>query len=319
MKCVIQTIPKLTIYFSTAMKTILFRVFGAVVALSTVCVFFLFAYRHPEVIENLKQTTAKTILTIVVMYAGSIFSIVLILSASLRLYGKYLPYSEYILLTAYSSFANFFGPGQSGPGVRAVYLKIKHGLNFKYFLFSTLTYLAWLAFLSGAMLFAARLPWWLTSIFILVAAGACVLLIWFAAGQNKTEFVPEECKPRLIRMVLTTGIGAALQISFITAAYFVELCSVDSSVTLSQAISFTGAANFSLFVSITPGAIGIREILLFLFQDMHGVSVETIATASALDRAVYMVVLALLGLLILFTHASYRFRQPGEAKSPGDP
>lgn len=298
------------------MKIILSRIFGTTVVLTTVCAFFWVAHLHPEIAEKLKQTTALTIVVIVVMYAGSMFSLAFILSESLQLYGKYLSPSECILLTAYSSLTNFFGPGQSGPGVRAVYLKFKYGLQFKYFLFSTLIYMVWLVLISGLMLFAALLPWWLISLLILVSVAACVLLFWSIAVSNVAELVPRECKSRIVRMVLMTGIGTTLQIAFITAAYFAGLCAVDSSITPSQAIRFTGAANFSLFISITPAAIGIREGLLFIFRDMHGVSVQTIATASALDRAVYVVVLALLGLLVLVTHAGKRFRQPGETKLP---
>lgn len=291
------------------MKVILFRSFGVVVVLSTVCGFLWFAHMHPEIVGNLKQTTALTIVSIVVMYAGSIFSLTCILAATLRLYGKYLPCSDNVLLTAYSSLVNFFGPGQSGPSVRAVYLKVKHGIYIKHFLFATFIYIEWLALMSGGMLIAPKIPWCLTIAYIAIAAIAGALAIWYLAGPNATAFVPMECKPRLVRMVLTTGIGTALQIAFITAAYFVELCAVDASVTLSQAISFTGAANFSLFVSITPGSIGIREAFLFFSQNIHGVSVETIATASALDRAVYFIVLVLLGMLVLFTHAGQRFNK----------
>jgi uncharacterized membrane protein YbhN (UPF0104 family) len=301
-----------------AMKVKTFRLFGATVVLSTVCAFLWFSHMHPEVVGNLKQTTALTIVAIVAMYAGSIFSLAFILAATVQLFGKNLPYSEYLLLTAYSSLANFFGPGQSGPGVRAVYLKVKHGIDFKHFLFATFVYFAWLVLISGAMLIASSVPWWLMIAFITATGAAGAFVIWRITVPNRTVFVPLECKPRLVRMVLTTGIGTALQIAFITAAYFAELYAVDSSVTLSQAISFTGAANFSLFVSITPGAIGIREAFLFFSQNIHGVSTETIASASALDRAVYFVVLGLLGLLVLLTHAGQRFRQLMKAKSQGN-
>jgi uncharacterized membrane protein YbhN (UPF0104 family) len=302
-----------------SMKVVLIKFLGILGVIGTGFAFFWFAHKHPEVVGNLKQTTTLTLFMIVLMHFGSICSIAFILQVMLRLNGKYLSSSEYFLLTAYSSLVNFFGLGQSGPGVRAVYLKVKHGIPFNQFLFGTLIYFAWLILLSAAMLFAPKIPWWLTCVYIAIAATAYAFVIWLAAGPTKFSLVPRECKPRLFRMVLMTGIGTAVQIAFLTAAYFIELCAVDSEVTLNQAISFTGAANFSLFVSITPGAIGIREAFLFFSQDIHGVSAETIATASALDRAVYLVVLALLGLLVLFTHAGQRFRQPNEVLSQDNP
>lgn len=301
------------------MKVMLVRFLGILVVIGTAFAFFWFARTHPEIVSNLKQTTTLTLFMMVIMYFGSICSIAFILKVMLRLYGKHLSISEYFLLTAYSSLVNFFGLGQSGPGVRAVYLKVKHGIPINQFLFGTLIYFAWLILFSFAMLFAPMIPWWLTCVYTVIAAAACAFVIWLAAGPNKFSLVPRECKPRLVRMVLMTGIGTALQITFLTAAYFTELCAVDSSVTLGQAISFTGVANFSLFVSITPGAIGIREAFLFLSQKIHGVSAETIATVSALDRGVYFVVLALLGLLVLFTHAGQRFRHPDKVLSQDNP
>lgn len=301
------------------MRVILIKFFGILVVIATVLAFIWFARSHPEILLNLKRTPALTIVVIVFMYAGSISCLAFVLHAMLQLYGKRLSNSEYFLLISYSSLSNFFGVGQSGPGVRAVYLKTKHDFPVSHFLFGTYIYFAWLILFSSMMLIAPRFPWWQTCVSSVVTAAVCAILILFVARAKKSLFVPSDCKPRLVRMILMTGIGTALQVSFIATAYYAELCTVDPHATLSQAISFTGAANFSLFASITPGAIGIREALLFFSQDIHGVSAETIATASALDRAVYLVVLALLGLLVLFTHAGQKFRQPKEAKSQGNP
>lgn len=297
------------------MRFILIKLFGILVVIATSFAFFWFVRTHPEIAITLKRTPVIAIVVIVFMYVGSISCLAFILHAMLQLYGKSLSYSEYFLLTSYSSLSNFFGMGQSGLGVRAAYLKTKYDFPVSHFLFGTYIYFAWLILFSGTMLIASWVPWWQTYAYIAMTATFCALLIFLVARAKKALLVPLDCKPRLVRMILMTGIGTALQITCLTAAYFTELVAGDAKVTLNQAISFTGAANFSLFVSITPGAIGIREAFLFISQSIHGVSAETIATASALDRGVYFVVLALLGLLVLFTHAGQRFRQPGKAKS----
>jgi uncharacterized membrane protein YbhN (UPF0104 family) len=249
------------------------------------------------------------------MYAGSISALAYILKVSLRLYGKILPYSEIILLTGYSSIANFFGPGQSGPGVRAVYLKLRHGVSIKQFLFVTLIYFAWLILISSSMFSAATLPWWLTSMGVFGMTAACTIAMTHLVGMDKNSLVPPNAQPRLIRTVLLVGLGTAAQIAFITGVYFTELRAVEPGISLSQAISYTGAANFSLFVSITPGAIGIRETILLFSQKVHCIGAETITAASVLDRAVYFVVLMVLGLLVLATHASKTFHQATEEGS----
>ncbi len=301
------------------MKVIAIRFLGILVVLVTAFAFLWFVHLHPEITLTLKKTPIFTIVVIVLMYAGSISCLAFLLHVMLQLHGKSLSSSEYLLLTSYSSLSNFFGLGQSGPGVRAAYLKAKHAFPIRHFLFGTYIYSAWLIVFSGTMLISAWFSWWQSCLYAAIIIAICALLDLFVTGAKKIPLALPNCKSRLVRMIFMTGVGTALQVGFVTTAYFVELHTVDSNITINQAISFTGAANFSLFVSITPGAIGIREAFLFMSQNIHGVSTETIATASALDRAVYFVVLALLGLLVLFTHAGQRFRQSGEVKSQGNP
>lgn len=292
------------------MKTKLKRYLGPVIILVTIGLFIWYVRSHPAVIEQLKTTPLSTICLIIIAYAGSLSALAYILQVSLKLYDTIMPYTENFLLTAYSSIINFFGPGQSGPGVRAVYLKVKHGFSLKRFMFVTLIYFAWFAFLSGVMLGAAALPWWVTTFGVAAIIGGCVFIIWRFVQKSSATLVPDGGGKKLAIAVLLIGIGTAAQLLFVTIAYFIELRSVDPSIGIGQAISYTGAANFALFVSITPGAIGIREAFLVFSQNIHGIDTQTIAAASILDRAVYLVVLALLGIVVLATHATTKFRQP---------
>lgn len=300
------------------MKAKLKRYLGPVIILVTIAAFVWYIESHPLVIEQLKNTEPITIILILLAYAGSLGALAYILQVSLKLYNKTLPYTENFLLTAYSSIVNFFGPGQSGPGVRAVYLKVKHGFSLKRFMFVTLIYFAWFAFISGIMVGAAAFPWWVTTFGVIGIAAASLFFIWHFVGKSNVSLVPNDAKPLLVKTFLLIGLGTAAQLLFVSIAYFIELRSVDSSVTLGQALSYTGAANFALFVSITPGAIGIREAFLLFSQSIHGISPETITAASILDRAVYFVVLALLGLLVLVTHAGKRFQTKNEVAQQDD-
>lgn len=289
------------------MKSKLKRYLGPVVIVITFLVFVWYVRSHPYVIDQLKQTPLSTIVFILLAYFGSLASLAFILEVSIRLYDKFIPYTENFLLTAYSSIINFFGPGQSGPGVRAVYLKVKHGFSLKRFMFVTLFYFAWFAFISGIMLGAAVLPWWVTTFGVIGIIGGCILVIWHFVSKSTVSLVPDSAKPKLVKTILLIGLGTAIQLFFITLAYYIELKSVNPHISIGQVISYTGAANFALFVSVTPGAIGIREAFLLFSQQIHGISTANITAASILDRAVYFVVLGLLGILVLATHASKKF------------
>ena len=94
------------------------------------------------------------------------------------------------------------------------------------------------------------------------------------------------------------------------AIYYVELHSLQSSITLGQAFAYSGAANFALFVALTPGAIGIREAFLFSTEKIHGVPQDVIVAANVLDRAVYLVFLGLLFLIVLSLHANKKLSIP---------
>ena len=105
---------------------------------------------------------------------------------------------------------------------------------------------------------------------------------------------------------------------FIGIRYYFALRAAGTEVSLGQLVSYTGAANFALFVSITPDGIGIREAFLLFAQGIHHVSTQAIVTASLIDRATYVVFLGLLFIIALGIHARDRFRLIG-TKDSGQP
>jgi uncharacterized membrane protein YbhN (UPF0104 family) len=95
--------------------------------------------------------------------------------------------------------------------------------------------------------------------------------------------------------------------------YYVELRAVHTGASLLQAITYGGAANFALFVSLTPGAIGFREAFLAFSKQLHHISTSGILAASVIDRSVFVVFLGLMALAILGTHANQRFKKASAA------
>ena len=103
-------------------------------------------------------------------------------------------------------------------------------------------------------------------------------------------------------LILVTLIQAVIQVSI----FYIELHSINSHIVLSQVITYTGAANFSLFVSLTPGAIGIREGFLLFTRHLSHISVGNIVAASILDRAVFFIFLGILFIVTASFHAKYK-------------
>jgi uncharacterized membrane protein YbhN (UPF0104 family) len=216
-------------------------------------------------------------------------------SSTLRLCQVTLGRRENFLLTAYTAIINFFGPLQSGPAFRVVYLKKRYKVNLKNYAMATFVYYFFYAAYSGLFLLSGLLRWWLLVVVALgvVAVVSLPRVAWF--------------KPRLAKLDLRgwyyLAFSTLLQVCLVAAIYYTELHSVAPGVRLSQAIIYTGAANFALFVSITPAAIGIRESFLVLSQHLHHNGNATIVTANILDRATYILVLLLMAVFILVTHA----------------
>ena len=112
----------------------------------------------------------------------------------------------------------------------------------------------------------------------------------------------------LVKLALAT----LLQVFIVAVIYFVELRAVNSTISFKQAVIYTGAANFALFVSLTPGAIGFRETFLLLAHRLHHIPDSTVLSASLLDRAIYIVFLGILFLVALSMHAKDRLAVKAE-------
>jgi uncharacterized membrane protein YbhN (UPF0104 family) len=102
--------------------------------------------------------------------------------------------------------------------------------------------------------------------------------------------------------------ATAAQMTVQVVIFYTELRSVDASISFAQALTYTGAANFALFVSLTPGAIGIREAFLVFSQGLHHISSAAIVAANVIDRAVYLMLLGILFILVLSLHAKDKLR-----------
>ncbi len=109
-----------------------------------------------------------------------------------------------------------------------------------------------------------------------------------------------DLRPRLLLALLgVTLLQAGLQI----ALYATELHTLNPHIGFVQIMTYTGAANFSLFVALTPGAIGIRESFLLFSGRLHHIGSATIIAANIIDRGVYLIFLGALFALTLVLHA----------------
>ncbi len=270
-----------------------------VILLTTIGLFTRYVVTHPEVIHKIKDLSPAMLAALLFFYAVSFFAISLVLRISLKMYGKTIGKQENLLLNAYSSLANFFGPGQSGPAFRGIYLKKRHNFGVKNYIFTTLLYYAFYAIISAFLLFVGSRPWWQTVLLMLSAALCSIAILrWYAKRSSLNN------QAGINPTTLSWMFGAvALQMAAQVGIFYVELHNASPGVSFAQVLTYTGAANFALFASVTPGAIGIREAFLVFSQRLHHISNTAIVAANIIDRAAYLVMLGIMFLAVVTLHA----------------
>ncbi len=272
----------------------------------TLVLFIYFFTHHPEYWQQLSEISPWWIVAVVALNIPMVGLLMVIYNICLAFCNKRLAWRENFLLTSYSSIANFFGPLQSGPGVRAAYLKTRHQVRLRDYTLATLIYYGIFAFFSALFLLVGTLAWWQTLLSLITVLVFSTYLIKTFIRRDKR---PGDSQFHLRSNVLLALVAVTfLQVVLTSITYFVELKAVNPDITAGQAISYSGAANFALFVSLTPDAIGIREAFLVFSQHLHHVSTGDILSANLIDRASYLIFLALLFLVVLATHAKDKLR-----------
>lgn len=281
------------------------RLLSLAIILLTAAVFVWYWQTHPELWQQLRTTSLLTIFLVLALYGVMLVVLVWIYDTTLRLCRSAIGLKEQTLLTMYSSIVNFFGPLQSGPGFRAVYLKQRHGLRIRTYAGMTFLYYGWFALFSGLFLLSGGRAWW-QNLALLVLLGVTGLAVVYRL--KKTALTRLLTSNLSFRLVAWLGLATLVQVFVVSVIYFTELTSIDPTITFHQAIIYTGAANFSLFVSLTPGALGFREAFLFFSQNLHHIDNSTIVAANVIDRTVYLVFLGMLFLAVLMMHAQDKLR-----------
>ena len=271
-------------------------------------VFVYFFVSHPKLRHALAATNPRILVLVGGLYIVFILCLAWVYNATLQLCGKRLAFRENFLLTCYSTIVNFFGPLQSGPGVRAVYLKQKHGVKVRDYTVASLTYYAIYAIISALFLLSASGKYWLLGLL----ATMCVIIgsIGIVVFMQR-RFARREGGLNLVLTPRTIGwltLATLCQLLLVAVIFYVELHAIHLHASWRQAIAYGGAANFALFVALTPGAIGFREAFLAFSERLHHISTANILAANIIDRAVYVAFLGLLFLAVLALHADKRFR-----------
>lgn len=261
-----------------------------------ILLFALYVSQNAEEFRRLRSVSLNTVFQVILGQSIVILANILILRAFSEHGREKTALKDATEIVAYSSLINFFGFLQAGVGLRAVYLRKKIGMNYrKYFALTLYQFTSLFSF----SLIAISIGYFANSItplnlitlmMILLSAIIIVCLLIYSSKKVRTLLGALRNEKKVLVKI---SIFVLLQLVGSYIAYRAELASVQANTNLSAMLIFTGISQFSIVLAITPGAIGIREGLLYLVAQQMMITGDDIVIAATIDRALYCITLAI--------------------------
>lgn len=237
----------------------------------------------------------------------------------LKPFGKFIALSESVYVALISSVGNFFAPVGGGFGFRAVYLKKRHGLSYSDYM-ATLYGNYIIVFLVNS--FFALLALYLlrarhsSQYFVLVMTfagifGVSLLLSLvkmpqLAIGKTIKNKRLNALTKILFQMVegwnrivsdkrLMARLVVLIAFNFLLSIFVakMEMVSLHLSIGFPALLLFSVLGSLSLFVSITPANLGVKEAIYLFSGHVIGFSATQILSIALVDRGVLFATLVL--------------------------
>lgn len=276
-------------------------------------------YRHRDSLATLQLLRLKHVLTLILIYlAYFVSSVVPYLALIRHLSSRSLPFLSWLRIMFISRFANSLAP-QAGTAYKAVVLKKQFGVSYTTYL-HVYTLFAWITttlnlllagFLSTGLLIHGTTQEQLLS-FTLLALGFLALIApfvarflfsfwqpkqrWLSAVRDGahnllTAMTEHGTHPRLLAIVIGLGL---LRFGFWILFFRVALSGFGVEVSLAALAVFLAIWNLSALIVITPGNLGVQEVVYGIVGSAVGIGAAHGVMLSALIRAIqYMVVFPL--------------------------
>lgn len=296
--------------------------------LITTVFILIFVYYGINNRESFKALTQVSVLSLFLVAIGKSVAYVfngMFTKWTAEAFTRKLTIGEGVYVGILSAIGNFFGPIFGGAGIRAVYLKKIHKLSYSNFTATLLGYYL--------ILFAANSTWAIIALLFMPSTSERNVILSFFAGflamlmilmfvklpfkfqpkkEQKSNFIKKGVniiydiehgwkiiigdKKLLMRLVYLAfaSFAATLFVSY------VEFRSLGIMINLPSLVLYTSVASISILISLTPGAIGIRETILILVSTTLAVTNIEILQVAVIDRGVNFL---LLGFLFLLTRS----------------
>jgi len=295
---------------------------SVLITASVIVIFLSYFIFNTEDFKPLLDIDGYLLIIIALANIAGVFTNGLFTKFILEPFKKYISISEAFYVSVISSIGNFFAPAGTGFGIRAIYLKKKHGLPYSEFM-STLSGNYILVFLTSSLIGLISLyllkDQYNGQYLVLALVFGLVFIVSLALSLIRIKLPnvePAQAKKvnpminNLYRVLYGwSKIAADRQLVFklaglvianlvvATLMYWAVITSLGLTAKLPALLLFTVLGSFTIFINVTPANLGIKEAVFIFSSTVLGFSVSQILLIAIVDRGVQFVVLISLWLL----------------------
>jgi len=289
------------------------RVFQILVSVILIGWFGIYFYRHFDEFRELR--IVNPILLIPILFLAIIFLITngLVLKYFLEPFKIKLKFKEWFGLSIINTMGNYLTPFRGGAAAKAVYLKKIHQFSYSYFL-STLVGIYVMVFFVNSfigVLTMAFLHYFLGIFNVLIFT---IFLLLFLFLLDIIIFSPKikETKHSFInkfinvingwnliknnkKVIAVIGLISLANVAIMVLMMFLEFRVFGLEISLLSVLFLSIVSTLGLFISITPGALGIKEAIVAFTATVINIPISQALTVSILDRVVGLGIIFILG------------------------
>ena len=297
-----------------------------ILTLFVLTLFAIYLYRNPEILIRLKDTNPFFIFLIMFLYLFVFFLEGLFILVTLKIFERKISNLEGWYIAILSRVGNYLLPMRAGALFRAVYLKKKYNFDYSNFLATLYGYYI-VFFLTNSVIILALLLFKATVlkevymaliIFFSSLVIGLIALIFFRVPFRKI-FINSKGFINSIAFFLnkffdgwdlivksgnlfTKLILLAFANIFVNIlVIYLEFISIGKIVDIVDVILYTCLSGLSLFISITPGSLGLREGVLLITSNSLGLTNSEIMELAFLDRGImFLLLLLCLSIILIF-------------------
>ena len=305
---------------------ILKKYISPILTLLVLILFAIYLYNNPEILIRLKNTNPLFVILIMILYLFVFFLEGLFILVTLKIFNKKIKSLEGWYIATFSRIGNYLLPMRAGAVFRAVYLNKKYNFEYSNF-FATLYGYYVVFFLTNSIIIFTLLLFkaivlketYITLIlFFSVLIAGMIVLIFLRVSLNKIfkkskgiiNVVISFLDKFLVGWDLIVKSGN-LFIKLILLAFanifvnilivYIEFISIEKVGDIIDVVLYTCISGISLFISITPGSLGLREGVLLLTSDSLGLTSSEVMELAFLDRGImFLLLLFCLSVILIF-------------------